>query len=146
MDVGLENQLRKLREQISSKAAHQQQHAATLLAVEETISEQGVAAEPSGYFAVLLTLLEQQASAGSKGLSNAILYLLSIILPHVSTHVLRAKFSTMMAVLSQSLDLESADIAMLRSVIACLETVLQSQDAGSWNQPVSQGTLKSLLA
>ncbi|KAJ2517545.1 pre-rRNA processing protein [Coemansia sp. RSA 1939] len=146
MDAGLENQLRKLREQISSKAAHQQQHAATLLAVEETISEQSVAAEPSGYFAVLLTLLEQQASAGSKGLSNAILYLLSIILPHVPTHVLRAKFSTMMAVLSQSLDLESADIAMLRSVIACLETVLQSQDAGSWNQPVSQGTLKSLLA
>ncbi|KAJ1799609.1 pre-rRNA processing protein [Coemansia sp. RSA 2399] len=146
MDTGLEHQLKKIREQISSKAAHQQQHAATLLAVEETIHEKNVEIEPSSYFAALLTLLEQQAGTGSKGLSNAIIYLLSIILPHVSTQVLRAKFSTMMAVLSQSLDLGSADVALLRSVVACLEAVLQSQDIGSWSQPVSQGTFKSLLA
>ncbi|KAJ1668147.1 pre-rRNA processing protein [Coemansia sp. RSA 1813] len=146
MDTGLEHQLKKIREQISSKTAHQQQHAATLLAVEETIKEQSVEVEPSSYFAALLTLLEQQAGSGSKGLSNAIIYLLSIILPYVSTQVLRAKFSTMMAVLSQSLDLGSADVALLRSIVASLEAVLQSQDVGSWNQPVSQGTFKSLLA
>ncbi|KAJ1988392.1 pre-rRNA processing protein [Coemansia spiralis] len=146
MDSELELQLKKLREQINSKAPHQQQHAATLLAVEETIKEQNTTAEPSGYFAALLTLLEQQAGPGHKGLSNAIIYLLSIVLPHVSSQVLRAKFTTMMAVLSQSLDLGSADVALLRSVVSCLETVLVSQDAGSWNQPIAQGTFKSLLA
>ncbi|KAI8323111.1 NUC173-domain-containing protein, partial [Martensiomyces pterosporus] len=124
---------------------HQQQHAATLLAVEETLKEQNAPAEPASYFAVLLTLLEQQADTGAKGLSGAIIYLLSIVLPHVSHNTLRAKFTTMMAVLSQSLDLGSADVALLRAVIACLEAVLIAQDAGSWEQPISQGSLRSLL-
>ncbi|KAJ1736217.1 pre-rRNA processing protein [Coemansia biformis] len=145
MDSGLEQQLHKLREQITCKAAHQQQHAAILLAVEETIKEQGAAAEPAGYFAALMTLLEQQVGAGSKANPGAITYLLSLILPHVSHAVLRAKFTTMMAVLSQSLDLAAADVALLRSVVACLETVLLAQDASSWRQPIAQGTFKSLL-
>ncbi|KAJ1724629.1 pre-rRNA processing protein [Coemansia erecta] len=145
MDSGLEEQLNKLRLQINSKAAHQQQHAATLLAVEETIKEQHIAAEPASYFAALLTLLEQ-TEVGPKGLSGTIIFLLSIILPHVSANTLRGKFMAMMAVLSQSLDLETADVALLRSVISCLETVLAAQDAGSWGQPIAQGSLKSLLA
>ncbi|KAJ2227667.1 pre-rRNA processing protein [Coemansia sp. RSA 485] len=145
MDFELESQLRKLRLQLGSKAAHQQQHAATLMAVEETIKEQNMAVEPASYFAALLTLLEQ-TEVGPKGLSGTIIYLLSIILPFVSHSTLRAKFATMMAVLSQSLDLESADVALLRSIISCLETVLMAQDAGSWSQPIAQGTFKSLLA
>ncbi|KAJ1841982.1 pre-rRNA processing protein, partial [Coemansia sp. RSA 486] len=139
MDFELESQLRKLRLQLGSKAAHQQQHAATLMAVEETIKEQNMAVEPASYFAALLTLLEQ-TEVGPKGLSGTIIYLLSIILPFVSHSTLRAKFATMMAVLSQSLDLESADVALLRSIISCLETVLMAQDAGSWSQPIAQGT------
>ncbi|KAJ2504873.1 pre-rRNA processing protein, partial [Coemansia sp. RSA 2052] len=146
MDAELEQQLSKIRLQAVSKAPHQQQHAAMLLAVEETIREQGAPAEPASYFAALLTLLEQQAGAGSKGLSGTIIYLLSIVLPGVSHLMLRAKFSTMMAVLSQSLDLGSADVALLRSVISCLETVLAAQDAGSWGLAISQGTFRSLLA
>ncbi|KAJ2335253.1 pre-rRNA processing protein, partial [Coemansia sp. RSA 2681] len=146
MDAELEQQLSKIRLQAVSKAPHQQQHAAMLLAVEETIREQGAPAEPASYFAALLTLLEQQAGTGSKGLSGTIIYLLSIVLPGVSHLMLRAKFSTMMAVLSQSLDLGSADVALLRSVISCLETVLAAQDAGSWGLAISQGTFRSLLA
>ncbi|KAJ1902359.1 pre-rRNA processing protein [Kickxella alabastrina] len=145
MDSELEVQLKKLRTQLNSKAAHQQQHAATLLAVEETIKEQHMVAEPASYFAALLTLLEQSDS-GSNGLTGAIIYLLSIILPFVSHNTLRAKFTAMMAVLAQSLDLGSADVALLRSVISCLETLLAAQDAGSWGQPIAQGTFKSLLA
>ncbi|KAJ2068718.1 pre-rRNA processing protein [Coemansia sp. S155-1] len=146
MEAELEQQLIKIRVQATSKAPHQQQHAAMLLAVEETIKEQGAPAEPASYFATLLTLLEQQAGTGPKGLSGTIIYLLSIVLPSVSHLMLRAKFSTMMAVLSQSLDLASADVALLRSVISCLETVLAAQDAGSWGLPISQGTFRSLLA
>ncbi|KAJ2709937.1 pre-rRNA processing protein, partial [Coemansia spiralis] len=145
MDSGLEHQLQKLRDQIGFKEAHQQQHAAILLAVEETIKEQGAAAEPAGYFAALMTLLEQQVGAGSRANPGAVTYVLSVILPYVSSGVLRAKFTTMMAVLSQSLDLASADVALLRSVIACLETVLLAQDAASWRQAIAQGTFKSLL-
>ncbi|KAJ1965545.1 pre-rRNA processing protein [Dipsacomyces acuminosporus] len=145
MDIALELQLKKLRTQANSKALHQKQHASILLAVDETIKEQNVPAEPASYFAVLLTLLEQQPAAGSKGMSNAILYLLSLVLPYVAHNTLRAKFTAMMAILSQSLDLGSADVALLRSVIACLEAVLLAQDAGSWAQPISQGTFKSLL-
>ncbi|KAJ1953693.1 pre-rRNA processing protein [Linderina pennispora] len=146
MDSGLEQQLKKLRNQINSKAPHQQQHAATLLAVEETLKERKAPMEPASYFAALLTLLEQQAGTSSKGLSSAIIYLLSIILPHVSHNTLRAKFTTMMAVLSQSLDLGSADVALLRAVISCLESVLTAQDAGSWGQPIALGSFQSLLA
>ncbi|PIA19186.1 NUC173-domain-containing protein, partial [Coemansia reversa NRRL 1564] len=125
---------------------HQQQHAAMLLAVEETIKEQRADADPGSYFAALLTLLEQQAgTAGSQSVASAVIYLLSVILPHVSQAVLRAKFTTMMAVLSQSLDLGSAEAALLRSVISCLETVLLAQDASSWRQPIAQGTFRSLL-
>ncbi|KAJ2084177.1 pre-rRNA processing protein [Coemansia sp. RSA 988] len=146
MDKGLEQQLQKLREQIGSKAAHQQQHAAMLLAVEETIKEQRMDADPGSYFAALLTLLEQQAGAGgSQSVAGAVIYLLSVILPHVSQAMLRAKFTTMMAVLSQSLDLGSAEAALLRSVISCLETVLLAQDASSWRQPIAQATFGSLL-
>ncbi|KAJ2809202.1 pre-rRNA processing protein [Coemansia guatemalensis] len=146
MDKGLEQQLQKLREQIGSKAAHQQQHAAMLLAVEETIKEQKADTDPGSYFAALLTLLEQQTGAGgSQSVAGAVIYLLSVILPHVSQTVLRAKFTTMMAVLSQSLDLESAEAALLRSVISCLETVLLAQDASSWRQPIAQATFRSLL-
>ncbi|KAI9482017.1 NUC173 domain-containing protein [Coemansia mojavensis] len=143
MDSGLEQQLQRLRDQINSKAAHQQQHAAMLLAVEETIKEQKAAMEPGSYFAALLTLMEQQT--GSNGLSNAALFLLSTILPYVSHTMLRAKFTTMMAVLSQSLDLSSADVALLKSVISCLEATLLAQDASSWKQPIAQATFKSLL-
>ncbi|KAJ2782826.1 pre-rRNA processing protein, partial [Coemansia javaensis] len=145
MDSGLELQLRRVREQITSKEAHQQQHAAILLAVEETLREQGAAAEAAGYFAALMTLLEQQVGGGSKASPAAITYLLGVVLPHVSASVLRAKFTTMMAVLSQSLDLGSADVALLRSVIACLEAVLLAQDAASWRQAIAQGTFRSLL-
>ncbi|KAJ2489518.1 pre-rRNA processing protein [Coemansia sp. RSA 2050] len=146
MEAELEQQLSKIRVQATSKALHQQQHAAMLLAVEETIKEQSAPAEPASYFAALLTLLEQQAGTGPNGLSGTVIYLLSIVLPGVSHLMLRAKFSTMMAVLSQSLDLGSADVALLRSVISCLETVLAAQDAGSWGLPISQGTFRSLLA
>ncbi|KAJ2370799.1 pre-rRNA processing protein [Coemansia sp. RSA 2610] len=145
MDTKLEHQLQKLREQNGSKTPHQHQHAAMLLAVEETIKEQQATVDPSSYFAALLTLMEQQSGPGSKALSGTIIYLLSVILPFVSHSILRAKFTTMMAVLSQSLDLESADVALLRSVIACLEVVLLAQDASSWRQPIAQGTFRSLL-
>ncbi|KAJ2126089.1 pre-rRNA processing protein [Coemansia sp. RSA 720] len=145
MDSEFEHQLQKLRDKIGSKTPHQQQHAAMLLAVEETITEQKAPVEPASYFAALLTLMEQQSGSGSNALSNAIIFLLSVVLPHVSASMLRAKFTTMMAVLSQSLDLASADVALLRSVISCLETVLLAQDASSWRQPIAQGTLRSLM-
>ncbi|KAJ2725484.1 pre-rRNA processing protein [Coemansia sp. Benny D115] len=145
MNAELEVQLVKLRIQVNSKDPHQRQHGATVLAVEETIKEQGMPVEPASYFATLLTLLEQ-TNESTSALASAIIYLLSLVLPSVSANTLRAKFTAMMAVLSQSLDLESADVALLKSVIACLETVLANQDAASWGQPIAQGTLKSLMA
>ncbi|KAJ2163102.1 pre-rRNA processing protein [Coemansia sp. RSA 552] len=145
MDGELETQLQKLRGQVGAKVPHQQQQAAMLLAIEDTIKEQQAAADPASYFAALLTLLEQQAGAGKAAISGSAMFLLSLVLPHVSQTVLRAKFTTMMAVLSQSLDLGSADVALLRSVIACLEAVLLAQDAGSWRQAIAQATFRSLL-
>ncbi|KAJ1745058.1 hypothetical protein LPJ58_006368, partial [Coemansia sp. RSA 1591] len=84
MDSEFEHQLQKLRDKIGSKTPHQQQHAAMLLAVEETITEQKAPVEPASYFAALLTLMEQQSGSGSNALSNAIIFLLSVVLPHVS--------------------------------------------------------------
>lgn len=115
-----------------------------LEAVESTLKEQGTAPSPTGYFAALLSLL-QQAEAGSSGKSSVnldlltpIVYLLDVVTPHVPQPLLRSKFTPILTSLAPVLLMHDVPPILTRSSIGCLESLLLAQDAASWVLSVSQ--------
>ncbi|OMJ07479.1 Ribosomal RNA-processing protein 12 [Smittium culicis] len=109
MESGLDFELTKIRRLSSSNLQNQQQFAGTLIAIEETLKEQGQPLVPSSYAATL------------------------------------AQFSSIMVILSTSLDLSKADPMTLRSVLTCLEHILKNQDLRVWKQPTAQKALQSVF-
>ncbi|OMJ24586.1 Ribosomal RNA-processing protein 12 [Smittium culicis] len=144
MESGLDFELNKIRRLSSSNLQNQQQFAGTLIAIEETLKEQGQPLVPSSYAATLMTLLDQHKEA-SLDFVGPILYILAAILPFVPQSVIQAQFSSIMSILSTSLDLSKADPMTLRSVLTCLEHILKNQDLRVWKQPTAQKALQSVF-
>ncbi|KAJ1920287.1 pre-rRNA processing protein [Mycoemilia scoparia] len=142
--ASLQIQLGKIRRHVNSSLASQQQVAGTLYAIEETLKEQGNKPTPASYFASLLTLLEQQQDY-ENGLQEPILYLLAIILPFTPQPILRAKFTSIMGILSSSIDMSQAEAPVIKSVIKILETLLVNLDPNGWNQTIASKSFQSIL-
>ncbi|KAJ1678118.1 pre-rRNA processing protein, partial [Spiromyces aspiralis] len=154
----LQAQFGRIRRQANSKLTNQKQvfaldHDATAAhrfrrhlgsPIEETLREQDGQLTPPSYFATLLTLLEQQQGLND-GLHEPVLYLLAIVLPHTPTMILRSKFTTMLGILSSSIDLSQADAPVIRSVIKVLEVLLTALDANGWGQIIAQKAMQSIL-
>lgn len=125
----------KIRTQESSKLANQQQAAATLIAVEEMLTETGVKRVPAAYFGTMFTLLEQQASMPDEGgMRGAILYLMAAVFPELDTSILRAKAKQITTVLIQCYQQDSESAPAVKSILTCIQYTLMSLDAASWSK------------
>ncbi|KAG0310884.1 hypothetical protein BGZ99_010502 [Dissophora globulifera] len=122
-------------------------HATTLLAVEETLREQGAEITPTAYFATLMSLLDQQKDDPEvEEMRAAILNLLAIVFPDVPLSVLRSQYTATLSVLTTILALQPPPTApSLRSLITCLEHLLIAQDTATWNQTTTLKALQTLL-
>ncbi|KAJ1910283.1 pre-rRNA processing protein, partial [Tieghemiomyces parasiticus] len=140
----LSSSLQRIRLQSSSKLDNQQQVSATLLAIEETLKEQGSTLSPTAYFAALSTLLEQQGGNNS-GIIYAVLYLLAVVLPGVPAAVLRAKHTVVLKCLGPIVTEPDTATPTLRAALVCLAVLLRSLDAGAWVEPAIKQALQALL-
>ncbi|KAJ1978850.1 pre-rRNA processing protein [Dimargaris verticillata] len=144
--AAIEAQLGSLRLQANSGLQNQQQVAATLLAVEETLREQSTDLKPSAYFATLYTLLEQQHGiVADNGIAASTLYLLKTILPGVPHSLVRSKTTGLLRALGPYLDPQAMEAPVLRSAQACLRATLMAQDEASWRQPAIKQHYQTLL-
>ncbi|KAF9921836.1 hypothetical protein FBU30_008099 [Linnemannia zychae] len=143
----MEEHFAKIRTQLSSKLANQQMHATTLLAVEETLKEQGAEITPTAYFATLMSLLDQQKDDPEvEEMRAAILNLLAIVFPNVPTSVLRSQYAATLTVFTTILALQPPPTApSVRSLTTCLEYLLIAQDSATWNQTTTLKALQTLL-
>lgn len=135
-EVDLDSRLAQIRN--SPKLQNQQQTAIVLSAVEETLKEQKSERTPTAYFAALLSLLKQAPQGNQKDVASAVVYLLDLVMPHVSQPLLRSKFSVILETLAPALTRGDADAPFLRSSIGSLETLLVVQDSQAWALPQSQ--------
>ncbi|KAF9940856.1 hypothetical protein BGZ65_005879, partial [Modicella reniformis] len=133
--------------QLSSKLPNQQMHATTLLAVEETLKEQGAETTPTAYFATLVSLLDQQKEEPeAEEMRSAVLNLLAVAFPNVPVSVLRSQYTTTLSVFTTILALQPPPSApSVRSLIACMEHLLVVQDNATWNQTTTLKALQTLL-
>ncbi|ORZ09128.1 NUC173 domain-domain-containing protein [Lobosporangium transversale] len=143
----MEEHFAKIRTQLSSKLPNQQMHATTLLAVEETLREQGAEITPTAYFATLMSLLDQQKDDPEvEEMRSAILNLLAIVFPNVPVSVLRSQYNPTLSVITTILALQPPPSApSLRSLTTCLEHLLIAQDSGAWSHNTTLKALQTLL-
>ncbi|KAF8932831.1 hypothetical protein BGZ58_006769 [Dissophora ornata] len=132
---------------MSSKLPNQQMHATTLLAVEETLKEQGAEITPTAYFATLMSLLDQQKDDPEvEDMRAAILNLLAIVFPNVPVSVLRSQYTATLSVFTTILALQPPPTApSLRSLITCMEHLLTAQDTATWSHTTTLKALQTLL-
>ena len=133
--------LAKIRPHTTSKQAHQRKPAQLLVALESTLDQTDADAtsqhNPTAYFAALVTTLEGCLSKGDAALEDgdtlpAVLYLLALTIPFVSSTVLRTNSGRLFQLLSPILPLTAHDYAPpLRSMITIFGGVLGSLDQSS---------------
>ncbi|KAI0181460.1 NUC173-domain-containing protein [Hypoxylon sp. FL1284] len=133
----LEEKLDKIR---SPNLQSQQQTKVILNAVEETLKEQNTQPTPTGYFAALLSLLNQSLGSGqvNNELTPSTVYLLDVVTPFAPQPLLRSKFTQILALLAPVLLLKDAEAPLVRPSIGCLESLLLAQDSAAWKLPTSE--------
>ncbi|KAJ3156226.1 hypothetical protein HDU86_003990 [Geranomyces michiganensis] len=140
----------KIRSQTTSGLENQKQAAIILAAVEETIVEQNEQLTPLAYFGALMTILEQQRSANSNGADSldimvAVTYLLAIVFPRIPGSILKLKFETIAQTLGATLEVYQEDQPLVRSILACFESLLAAQDTAKWTTDVTCKKLFQVL-
>ncbi|KAL8769297.1 MAG: hypothetical protein Q9209_004679 [Squamulea sp. 1 TL-2023] len=145
--MSLEEKLEKIR---SPKLQNQKETAIVLSAVEDTLKEQQHDQIPTAYFAALLALLNQAVTSpngvGNTDLASSVVYLLDIVIEHVSAGLLRSKFSQILASIAPALTSENATASLLRSSIGCLDHLLVAQDSAAWSLPQTQISPRRAIA
>ena len=110
-----------------------------LSSIEETLTDQKTKFTPTAYFAALLALLKQCASASSDNeVVLSTIYLLDVVTSHVPASLLRSQFNTILSLLAPYLEANRHNAPLLRSAIGCLESLLVAQNAAAWDLPQSQ--------
>lgn len=118
--------------------------AAVLAAVTQSITERGMQAVPTAYWAALMTTLE--TALDDERAATAIIYLLSLIFPRVPCEVLQKQFIMASSVLRMSLTAYGASSTRLvRSGLTCLAVLLGAQEAGVWRESNTFLVLQPLL-
>lgn len=130
LKMSLDESLSKIRAYKSSKIPLQVKQATLLSAIESTIDDSPT---PTAYYGALVSLLDQPDAS-----APAVVYLLSLVIPHVSQTVLNASFEPVVQKLAPLLTSEDAESSLLRSCIKVLEVVLSSQSFSAWQIPFSQ--------
>jgi ribosomal RNA-processing protein 12 len=128
--MSIEDALSKIRPHTASQLPHQKVPAQLLVAMEDSFEER----TPTAYFAATLSCLQTQlTSHGEQGLEEgdrlpAILYLLGLILPHVSPPVVRTNLSTTMNALTSLYPSLTQHAPALRSALSITGALLQALD------------------
>ena len=146
----MEESLIKIKSQLSSKLQNQKQISVLLLAIESTLEEQGQPKPFTAtcYYSTLISTLEQSIQSSKNDLVNksslpeghlitSTLYLLSIIIPYMSSNVLHNQAQNLSDLLLPLLPLLTNSAPALRSLIVSLEYVYNSLD----NQQLSSNSL-----
>ncbi|KAI8641706.1 NUC173 domain-containing protein [Parasitella parasitica] len=139
----MEAKLDRIRKQANSKLANQKLYGQTLIAIEETICEQGEGLSPTAYFGAMITTL--QSSQGSAELTGALIYLLDEVFPFLPHSVLRSKFADIIAIMETIFEQHKDEQPIVRSIIGCLQELLAAQDALNWTMPVTKKAFQQLL-
>ncbi|KAG6866736.1 hypothetical protein C0991_011395 [Blastosporella zonata] len=129
----MEEALGKIRPHTSSTLSHQKTPAVLLIALESTFKEQHADASPTAYFAGLLTTLDGTLQKQKQGndeseVLHAVLYLLALIAPFVSTPVVRANLSTVLSLTGPLFPLLKEHAPALRSQLSLYHVIFQSLD------------------
>ncbi|KAK9765775.1 pre-rRNA processing protein [Basidiobolus ranarum] len=142
----MEDIFSKIRINVSSTVETQKYAAVTLLAVEDTLKEQNVQPSPTAYFATLFTLLQEQQEVDSGNeIKAAVVYLLSLVFPHLSQNVLKNKYSQLLTTLVHTLENSQDSIPIIRATITCLEVLLVAQDSATWSNSSAKKTFTTLM-
>ncbi|KAF5393513.1 hypothetical protein D9757_000788 [Collybiopsis confluens] len=129
----MEQALGKIRIHTSSSLVHQKTPAALLVALESTLKEHATEPSPTAYFAALLTTLDGTIQKKDTALRDgdvlpAELYLLALVVPHVSVPVIRANLSTILVLTAPLFPSLLNHAPALRSQLSLYQTVLVSLD------------------
>ncbi|KIK67172.1 hypothetical protein GYMLUDRAFT_37225 [Collybiopsis luxurians FD-317 M1] len=129
----MEQALAKIRVHTTSALPNQKTPAALLVALESTLKEQNTIPSSTAYFAALLTTLsgtieKKDFSLGDGDLLPAELYLLAIIVPHLSIPVIRTNLSTILTLTAPLFPSLLNHAPALRSQLSLYQFVLVSLD------------------
>ncbi|KZT59521.1 NUC173-domain-containing protein [Calocera cornea HHB12733] len=152
-DYLLHEELEKIRPHVGSALANQKAPALLLSAIESTLREQGANLTPVAYFAALLSTLEQQVkkervegslSLGEGDVLPAVLYLLALVIPHVSSPVLRTHTNTAFGILAPLLRPLTHSAPPLRSLLAIYQAWLPHLEAAQLHTPLPRQSFASI--
>lgn len=134
----MEQALVKIRPHISSSLAHQKTPANLLVAIEATFQEQKTDVTSTAYYAALLTTLDGIMQKGSTGVEEgdilpAVLYLLALVAPFVSSSVLRANLETVLTLTYPLFTTLIPHAPALRSQITLYQYLFKSLDRSQLN-------------
>ena len=131
----LEETLGKIRPHVKSSLVNQSAPAKILLAVEDTLKEQGQDITPVAYYASLLTTLQEalkrehpSVNLDEGAVVPASLYLLSLVLPHSPVPVIRSKLGALLEVVAPLFPIFSGSAPPLRSQLSLFGTLLSVLD------------------
>ena len=134
-DASLEETLSNVRRHLNSGLLNQSRPANVLVAVEATLKEQNQAATAVAYCASLQSVLKETISRESGSLKlgeddiiPAVLYLLSLVLPHVSHHVVRSHLSTLLELIAPLFPLLNGSAPSLRSQLGIYGALFPALD------------------
>ncbi|WFD33783.1 pre-rRNA processing protein [Malassezia cuniculi] len=123
--------LLRIRQNANSKLENQRAPAQLLVAVEATLAERGDGTGPTQYLLALESLLG--AAEESSSVFASAVYLLAVVLPHVSPGVVRAKGLVLLSAVAQPLanphTQNEGHAALLRAALGCVECIFGSIDA-----------------
>ncbi|KAG6850944.1 hypothetical protein H0H93_005813 [Arthromyces matolae] len=146
----MEDALAKIRPHTSSSLLHQKTPAVLLIALESTFREQGTDASPTAYFAALLTTLDgtlqkQQKTSDQTEVLHAVLYLLALIAPFVSSAVVKANLNTVISLTAPLFPILKEQPPALRSQISLYHVIFQSLDRSQLETQGIRQTFASVL-
>ncbi|KAG5339406.1 hypothetical protein C0989_004389 [Termitomyces sp. Mn162] len=146
----MEEALEKIRPHTSSSLSHQKTPAVLLIALESTFKEQNTDASPTAYFAALLTTLDgtlqkQKLGSDEAEVLHAVLYLLALIVPFVSTPVVRANVNTVLSLTAPLFPVLREHAPALRSQLSLYHVIFQSLDRSQLDIQGIRQTFASIL-
>ncbi|KAG6900495.1 hypothetical protein C0993_009805 [Termitomyces sp. T159_Od127] len=149
-EQAMEEALAKIRPHTSSSLSHQKTPAVLLIALESTFKEQNANSSPTAYFAALLTTLDgtlqkQKQSSDEMEILHAVLYLLALIAPFVSTPVIRANLDTVLSLTAPLFPVLKEHAPALRSQLSIYNVIFRSLDRSQLDTQGIRQTFASIL-
>ena len=147
---GIGNIFLPVRQKWNSHQESDKEACAVLAAVTESITEHHTKESPTAYWAALMSTLELTIAAATPEprAVAAVLYLLTLVFPHVPPAVTRKHFANASTMLMRTLGGFAADgsQALIKSCLTCLASLLVAQEEAVWQASDTVQVYHGLLA